>query len=202
MALRTHHPDVDNFISKYDYSDAYRRIAHAARAAMQTILVVGVLTYLSLRLTFGECRNPPSWCLFSEIVTDMVNELAQCAAWDPAMTFIPAQVTVPPPVRLPPEVTREGAKTMSALSPVTSGGRIDGLIDDLISVFLDTPENLVRYTQAVPLAMELTSSRTLALIRSQSRGGRSCRRRNFKQKEVPRTRSRFSWVGESTHAGC
>ena len=34
---------------------------------------------------------------------------------------------------------------------------MDGFIDDLINVFLDLPDNLVRYTQAVPLAMHITS---------------------------------------------
>ena len=55
------------------------------------------------------------------------------------------------------ESPRAGAKPMSLLAPYTEGGRVDGFIDDLISVFLDSPENLVRYTQTVPLAMHVTS---------------------------------------------
>ena len=156
-SLRTHHPDLNILISKYDYSDAYRRVAHAARAAMQTIAIVGGIAYLSLRLTFGGCPNPPAWCLFSETVTDLANELAKCMTWDPTTTFSPAQATVPSPVRLPQDIAREKARPMAVLSPVTSEGVIDDFIDDLISVFLDTPENVARYTQAVPLAMELTS---------------------------------------------
>ena len=62
-------------ISKYDYSDAYRRIAHSAEAATQTIAVVDERAYLSLRLTFGGSPNPPMWCMFSELVTDLANEL-------------------------------------------------------------------------------------------------------------------------------
>lgn len=46
---------------------------------------------------------------------------------------------------------------MSVLSPKSDGGIVDGFIDDLISVFLDSPENRIRNTQAVPLAMHLMS---------------------------------------------
>ena len=156
-SLRTRHPHTIILISKYDYSDAYRRIAHAWAAAMQTIAVVGITAYLSLRLTFGGCPNPPSFCLFSEIVTDLSNELGNCDAWDPASIFSPAQPTAPKPVRLPKSVPVEPARPMSLLGPRADSGRVDGFIDDLISVFLDTPSNLSRYTQAVPLAMHLTS---------------------------------------------
>ena len=38
-----------------------------------------------------------------------------------------------------------------------SVGRVDGFIDDLINVFLDTPENCKRQPYVVPLAMHVTS---------------------------------------------
>ena len=40
-SLRIHYPSLLIFISKYDYSDAYRRIAHSAKAATQTVSVNG-----------------------------------------------------------------------------------------------------------------------------------------------------------------
>jgi hypothetical protein len=40
VALRLHHPDKRIFISKYDYSDAYIRMAHAASAAAQQSITV------------------------------------------------------------------------------------------------------------------------------------------------------------------
>ena len=79
-SLRTHNPGVRILISKYDYSDAYRRLARSWAAAMQTIAVVGQTAYMALRLTFGGCPNPPSFCLFSELVTDSANELGNCRA--------------------------------------------------------------------------------------------------------------------------
>jgi hypothetical protein len=65
-------------IAKYDYSDAYRRVAHSASATAQTISTCGDLAYLYNRLTFGGSPNPPTWCNFSEIVTDLANEIGQC----------------------------------------------------------------------------------------------------------------------------
>ena len=57
-------------ISKCDYSNAYRLIAHSASAAVQTITIHGLLAYLLLRLTFSGSPNPPTWCVLSEIVKD------------------------------------------------------------------------------------------------------------------------------------
>jgi hypothetical protein len=57
------------FISKYDCSDAcYRRMAHSALAAAQTITTCLAHAFLYFRLTFGGSPNPPTWCDFSEMV--------------------------------------------------------------------------------------------------------------------------------------
>ena len=53
IALRLAYPLTRILIAKYDYSNAYRRIAHSAEAAAQTIAIHAGLAYLALRLTFG-----------------------------------------------------------------------------------------------------------------------------------------------------
>ena len=83
VALRLRHPSKKIFIAKYDYSDAYRRIAHSASAAAQSIIVIAGIAYIALRLTFGGSPNPPTWCAFSEMVTDLSNEIPLCHDWDP-----------------------------------------------------------------------------------------------------------------------
>ena len=45
-------------ISKYDYSNAYRRIAHSTQAATQTVAVNRDTAFVSLRLTYGGSPNP------------------------------------------------------------------------------------------------------------------------------------------------
>jgi hypothetical protein len=111
VSLRARFPDLHILVSKYDYSDAYRRIAHSAEAAAQTIAINGSTAYLSLRLTFGESPNPPTWCMFSELVTDLANEIGQCADWDPEELRSPAQPVDPEPVRLPESTTNGGNST-------------------------------------------------------------------------------------------
>ena len=160
LALRWTHPNFRILICKYDYSDAYRRIAHSARAAVQTVSTHDELAYLSLRLTFGGSPNPPTWCLFSEIVTDLANEISQCPEWDPTELYSPAQPTLPKPRRLPTNVPLATSKKMAVCVPIPGSGiigRVDGFIDDLINVFLDTPQNCRTQPQTVPLAMHVTS---------------------------------------------
>ena len=158
-ALRAKYPGIVIFIAKYDYSDAYRRIAHNASAAVQTIAILPPLAYLALRLTFGGAPNPPAFTLFSEVVTDLANEISQCDEWDPIAVHSPAQPTVPDPIRLPPSVPMAEALPMAVSIPIgkKTDARVDGFIDDLINVFLDTSENCARQPQVVPLAMHVTS---------------------------------------------
>lgn len=158
VALRSQNPWLLILISKYDYSDAYRRIAHSAAAATQTIAINGATAFLSLRLTFGGSPNPPTWCMFSELVTDLANEIAQCDEWDPNECRSPAQPDTPEPLRLPAGIPIVQARRMALhIPPTKAGGRVDGFIDDLINVFLDTPSNCARQPHIVPLAMHLTS---------------------------------------------
>ncbi|KAI2502043.1 hypothetical protein MHU86_12446 [Fragilaria crotonensis] len=158
VSLRFRYPDMRVLISKYDYSDAYRRIAHSAEAATQTISINGNTAYLSLRLTFGGSPNPPTWCMFSELVTDLANEIGQCSEWDPEEIRSPAQPVTPEPMRLPESIGIAKARRMAVTVPMTkAGGRVDGFIDDLINVFADTPENCRRQPHVVPLAMHVTS---------------------------------------------
>ena len=129
VALRLLHPGLLILIAKYDYSDAYRRIAHSARAATQTIATQGPLAYLSLRLTFGGSPNPPTWCMFSEIVTDLANEISLCNDWDPLLLHSPVQPTVPEPIRVPASVPIAKARDMAVTGPIKrrfrgSGGRV------------------------------------------------------------------------------
>jgi hypothetical protein len=69
VALRIKHPMSKIFIAKYDYSDAYRRVNHSAEAVAQSIAVFDGVAYVALRLTFRGSPNPPTWCLFWEMVT-------------------------------------------------------------------------------------------------------------------------------------
>jgi hypothetical protein len=157
VALRLAYPLLPIFIVKYDYSDAYRRIAHAPSAAAQSIIIFAGVAYIALRLTFGGSPNPPTWCAFSEMVTDLSNEIPLCTEWDHTTLRSPAQPETPAPVLFPANVPLAQAMPMAVTIPTTVTARTDSFIDDLIRIFLDTPLNRAREPHAVPLAIHVTS---------------------------------------------
>jgi hypothetical protein len=141
VALRARYPGVRIFIAKYDFSDAYRRVAHSASAASQSIIVLASVAFLALRLSFGGAPNPPTWCSFSEMVTDLSNEIPLCDDWDPSTLHNPGQPRTPTPKTLDDSVPFAIGRSLAVKVPTEVTGRTDSFIDDLIRVFLDTPDN-------------------------------------------------------------
>ena len=134
-AMRLARPNVKILITKYNYSDAYQRICHSAKAALETILVIGAIAFIMLRLSFGGSPNPSAWTCFSEMVTDLSNELPLVDEWDPKLVHSPAQQEVPEPVYFDKDTTLEKAKPMAVSIPTTAGGRTDCFIDDIVKCF-------------------------------------------------------------------
>jgi hypothetical protein len=157
VALRLRHPRKRIFLAKYDFSDAYRRVAHSASAAIQSIIIFAGIAFLALRLTFGGAPNPPTWCCFSEMVADLSNEIPLCHDWDPATTYNPEQPDTPPPDEEPGNAPLAPAQSLAVHIPTEITARTDCFIDDLIRAFLDTPENREREPHAVPLAIHITT---------------------------------------------
>lgn len=157
VALRLAHPDTRIYIAKYDYSDAYHRILHSATAAVRSILVLANVAYIYLRLTFGGSPNPPTWCAFSEMVTDLSNELSLCQGWDPATLHGPDAWRTTAPDTPNTGAAPAKARELTVNIPTTVSARTDSFIDDLIKVFLDTRENWRREPETVPLAAFVTS---------------------------------------------
>ena len=158
VELRHKFPNEPIFVSKFDYSDAYRRISHTAKAAAMTILVVGSVAFLMLRLAFGGSPNPPCFCAFSETLTDLANELS-------ASSYVPSMFRSPTvkahhlePKDYPVEGEAFGVAIAPAVEvPITGTARKDAFIDDIVSVFLGTQENLEREGDIVPLAVHVMS---------------------------------------------
>jgi hypothetical protein len=158
IALRPAYPQQSIFIAKYDYRDAYRRMAHSGQAGAQSIAVFDHIAYIALRLTFGVSLNPPTWCLFSKMVTNLSNKLAYWNDWNPDTLRSPAQSVTPTP-KLD---TGKGANFAIAQPTavavrVTSTIKTDGFIDDLILIFLDNPVNRAKAPYCVPLVVHVTS---------------------------------------------
>lgn len=199
VALRERFPTGKILMSKYDYSDAYRRIAHSASATTQSISIFKGIAYVALRLTFRGSPNPPTWCIFSKMVTDLANEIYMCQDWDPAQLRSPGQPVTQTPKRDSDEKFGQALPTAVTV-PTSSTAKTDGFIDDLITVFRDTPKNLERAPYTVPLAMQVTS-------RPHARHNEPVTRRTSWQTtsslpKVRQQRPKSSWVGRSKQEGC
>jgi hypothetical protein len=156
IALRIAFPTKQILIAKYDFSDAYRRVAHLASAAVQSITVWAGIAFLALRLSFGGSPNPPTWCSFSEMVTDLSNEipLDETAA---AGLRSPGQPETPIPVLIADDVPIALGRSLAIGIPTSVTARTDSFIDDLIRIFLDTEENRRLQPHAVPLAVHVAN---------------------------------------------
>jgi hypothetical protein len=117
IALWLAFPNTPVLIAKYDYGDAYRRVAHSATTGAQTISTCNDYAYIYNCLTFGGSPNPPTWCNFSKIVTDLANEISQCKDWDPDKLGSPDQPVTPTPIREMPGVTIAKARPMAVHVP-------------------------------------------------------------------------------------
>ena len=141
--FRRRFPNKKILISKYDFLDAYTRMAHKASLTIQTILVQGKRVYIYLQLTIRAWENPVICCWFREMVCDLSNKMTlMIGNWDPDIVFSPIQPEVSEPVCMDPLVLLVPARTMAVKVPTKSLGQGDCLLDDIIKVFLGPALNL------------------------------------------------------------
>jgi hypothetical protein len=157
-ALRCRNPGVKIFISKFDYSDAYKRISQSPRSSAASVICFGDVAYICWRMVFGGSPNPAGFSGFSEMLTDLANELA--------MSDYSVEDYVSPSIRSSHldirETESEDARFEPAIMPAfevsTSCNSIrDCFIDDIIDCHLDTGEIKRRSGHIVPLAVHVMS---------------------------------------------
>ena len=151
-ALRLAHPEHRILIAKHDFSDAHRRMMHSPEAAAQSILVWDDVAYVALRLSFGGSPNPPTWCAHSEMLTDLSNEIG-LTSWEPSDMRNPVIPQTPEPITVDASIPIQPARSMAVSIPVAVPARSDDFIDDVVRVFLDTPDNRIKEPHVVPLCV-------------------------------------------------
>ena len=157
-ALRHRNPGRKIFISKFDYSDAYKRISQSPRASASTVIRFGEVAYICWRMVFGGSPNPAGFSCFSEMLTDLANELAM-SDYDPALGKSPTVEDIHTEVRETEDPTTPiGEAYLPALevSSVSDSFR-DCFIDDIIDCHLDTPRNRRRAAHIVQMAVHVMS---------------------------------------------
>ena len=98
VALCADFPDGKILVSKFNFS---------GRAAAQSILIVGQIADIALRLSFERAINPAAWSCCSELITDSSKKLPSMKDWDPRKFHSPDQVEVQALPGLPQQLLSE-----------------------------------------------------------------------------------------------
>lgn len=158
-ALRHRNPGRKIFIAKFDYSDAYKRISQSPKASASTVIRFEEVAYICWRMVFGGSPNPAGFSCFSEMLTDLANELAMS-------DYTPAAFGKSPTVEKSHMEVREtedpetkfGAANLPAFEISTASDSFrDCFIDDIIDCYLDTPRHRCRSAHIVQMAVHVMS---------------------------------------------
>ena len=168
--LRALHPKKIIWIRKEDAKSAYRRVHLNARTAFRTAVQITIedITYIliALRLPFGGSPCPSEFCLVSDIITDVINDLMACEKWDPLTIKSEYVYKIPNPSKLPSDVPFATAKPTSVPNLEGDNCSADVFIDDIITVGVHIKDNLERIkagpcTVMHALAHQASSSTTI-----------------------------------------
>jgi hypothetical protein len=157
-ALRFRNPGVRILISKFDYADAYKRISQSPRSSAASVICFGEVAYICWRMVFGGSPNPAGFSGFSEMLTDLANEIAM-SDYEPEDCVIPTIRESHLTVR---ETEEQDAKFAPAIMPAfevptTSNSIRDCFIDDIIDCHLDTDRIRRRTGHIVQMAVHVMS---------------------------------------------
>jgi hypothetical protein len=156
--LRHRNPGVRIFISKFDFSDAYKRISHSPEAAASTVVRFGEIAYIFLRMVFGGSPNPAGFSCFSEMLTNLANDLAFSTS-EPTSQGLDAEDLSQREIK---EVEGPDVPVGKAILPAfqvdaSRESYRDCFIDNIIDCYLDTLRNRRRESSIVPLAVRVMS---------------------------------------------
>ena len=133
-ALRTIDLNRPILISKLDFKSAYRRGTMKGELAAKSIMILCGFALLLRCLPFGGSHCPNLWCVVSEFVTDLANDLLSCEDWNENEIFSPHIDKLAPPDILDSAIPFTQAKPADASVQVSDHGCADIFIDDIITV--------------------------------------------------------------------
>lgn len=126
------------------HTDAITSVRQAIRVEIDGVHHI----LITLRLAFGGAPGPPEFSILSDMITDTVNDLYECKNWNPNQISSDFKDKVPDVVRQPKEVPKATSRDFSVKYPDSADNKADVFIDDIVSVGLDTPENVVKLKAA------------------------------------------------------
>ena len=129
------------------------------------------LLLVSLRLPFGGSPCPPDFCLFSDVITDTINDLLEDKSWDPMEVASDYTTRIPQEKKLDSSIPFATARALSVDVPCTLAGKADVFIDDIIACAVHLGDNLERI-KAAPCTV-------IHAIAHQAEGETHLQRQNF-----------------------
>jgi hypothetical protein len=122
--------------------------------ALQCICIIGSLAYLLLRLPSGAAAAPSKFCVASEALCDLANDIMVDHSWDPGGTKTPWDENLPPPKLLDALLPYATAHLLDVVPPSPEhNGKCNVYIDDIITIGLYTPQLIVRLQWAIIVAI-------------------------------------------------
>ena len=132
------HPIKKIYMVKTDLDAAYRRVHVHPRIAIKQISIIDKIANIGSRLPFGSSPAPSLYCIVSDIVFDLANDLLEDPSWDFMSLHSPNKPKFPPPVDMDDSIEFQRAKKL--LPPVPYRDIfIEGYVDDGIGACVDIP---------------------------------------------------------------
>ena len=122
-----------------------------AEMAVMTITIIKKIAYILLCLPFGVANGPNDFCLISEPIIDLTNDILRDLTWSPLTLHSPLQENFDPPP-LPSNTPFKNARKLFVPVPFHPAVA-DGYIDDIITIMLAKDDWVMKGQNAAPLAV-------------------------------------------------
>ena len=127
-----------------------------AAMVVMTITMIEKITYILLRLPFGVANGPNDFCLVSEMVMDLTNDILRNNTWSPKTIHSPLQKQFDKPKEQYPDTEKYSEARPLLIYVPFHPAVADGYIDDVITVMLDEEDWVEKGQNAAPLAVHTT----------------------------------------------
>ena len=152
--MRFHYPNHEILLGKYDGDAAFRRLHVNGRLAVASITIFMQLAYILLRLPFGSVPAPSEWCIFSEILVDLANDLLEDKTWEPEELHSPHRKLFKEPEFEEDGIPFGQAHELHVDVPLRLSVA-EGFMDDLFTAVLNDTNRNERSCNAIPLLMHI-----------------------------------------------
>ena len=153
--IRLRNPETPIFQGKTDLDSAFRRIHVYIWHSLLATTIVNAIAYILSRLPFGVSEGPGQHDIPSNMIVDLAQQILDDPTWDPSILHSPHHDKIPMPERLPDNIPFGEAHALSVKMERPTDAYIDGYVDDLMALLLDSGNLSERGRQVVALAIHI-----------------------------------------------